>query len=636
MTSLSQANEARSSKRHKTETLKDAFNASEAWDRLIGYSKTGYASISEEDKDFILKSFGVFDRPATPEKFMIRVRVAGGALSVEQAMALAYCATAYGQNYIDITTRQQAELRYIRIEDMPDALKLLENVGLTSYQTGVDNFRNILIDPLDGLAYDNIIACRQILEEIQAVFLKNDKWITRLPRKFNIGINGSLSNRCNIFGQDFALSLAQKDGEYGFNLYLGGRVGTLAQSADMFVLPQEATSVFTAVASLFKTYGFRDNRNKNRLFYLIEAVGMDVFRTAIEEYLGHAMPHAGENLTQMDAGDHYGKIALKDGTCALYAAVPSGVFSGSDLLEAARVAQHQNGAIRLTIEQNLIITGITDEAEALRSPLFAKYPNHPSPYMANLIACAGTEHCPFGVIPNKPDAITMGEYLAREVPIENAKIRLYWSACIKGCGIHGAGDLGFLGCKTKHNGETTLGVDIFIGGSLSDTGSEGHLLLKGIVLEHAREYVAELMRVYKTLRDHHESFERFIRRLQIRYSNYAIAFMMRWNRLMQLQNLSAKLSLSLKSNGGSHRESEEIYTYGLELVYAMTGDRAYDVMEPFLEGKKPFRFDVKAIDASYHPYLAIIEKMVHPNPRERYEVFTEIVTDLSTLESSVS
>jgi ferredoxin-nitrite reductase len=174
MTTLLQAHEARSSKRHKIETVKDTFSASEAWERLIGYSKTGYASITDEDKEFVLKSFGVFDREATPEKFMVRVRIAGGALSVSQATALANASKLYGQDYIDITTRQQVELRYITIENMPECLALLESVGLTSYQTGVDNFRNVLIDPLDGLAYDNIIPCTPMLQEIQSVFLKND------------------------------------------------------------------------------------------------------------------------------------------------------------------------------------------------------------------------------------------------------------------------------------------------------------------------------------------------------------------------------------------------------------------------------------------------------------------------------
>ena len=630
MTSLSQANEARSIKRHKTETIKDTFNATEAWERLIGYSKTGYASITDEDKDFVLKSFGVFDRPATPERFMIRVRVTGGALSVEQAMALAYTASKYGQDYIDITTRMQIELRYITIEDLPEALKLLENVGLTSYQTGVDNFRNILIDPLDGLAMDNIIACRAILDEIQSIFLKNPEWISTLPRKFNIGLNGSLSNRCNIFGQDFALSLAQKEGVYGFNLYLGGRVGFLAQSADIFVLPHEAASIFEAVATLFKIYGFRDNRNKNRLKFLIDAVGMDEFRNAIELQLGRSLPSEGESLCSLEGGDHYGKITLKDSTYALYAAVPSGVFSGIDLLEAARIAQAQEGAIRFTIEQNLIITGIQDEAKALESPLFLKYPNRPSPYMANLIACAGTEHCPFGVIPNKPDAIDMGEYLSKEVPIHDAKVRLYWSACVKGCGIHGAGDLGFVGCKVPYNGKTVLGVDIFIGGTLSGEGGEGHLLLKGIVLEHAREYVAELMHQYRDHRVGKESLEKFIVRLQTRYTNASIGFLMRWNRQMRLENKrEALLSFNLKRHGGSHKEQDEIFEFGTLIVHNVTGENPYDTDEPLAEARKSYRHKSTELAS----YGSILEKMVEPNPLVRSKVFTEITVELKKLEN---
>lgn len=633
MISLMQANEQRSTKRHKTETLKDTFNAQEAWERLIGYSQSGYASITEEDKDYVLKSFGVFDRPATPERFMIRVRVAGGALSVEQAMALAYVAIRFGRDTIDITTRMQIELRYVRIEDLPEALKLLENVGLTSYQTGVDNFRNILLDPLDGLAMDNIISCRGIMEEMQAVFLKNSEWNTTLPRKFNIGINGSLSNRCNIFGQDFALSLAQKEGVYGFNLYLGGRVGFLAHSADIFVLPHEAASLFEAVASLFKTYGFRDNRNKNRLKFLIDAVGMDEFRKAIEAQLGRLLPHEGENLCAIEGGDHYGKIALKDGSFALYAAVPSGVFSGTDLNEAARLAQSQNGAIRLTVEQNLIITGIRDESAALTSPLFVKYPNRPSPYMANLIACAGTEHCPFGVIPNKPDAIAMGEYLAREVPLNDTKVRLYWSACVKGCGIHGAGDLGFVGCKVPRNGKTVLGVDIFIGGTLSNEGEEGKLLLKGIVLEEAPEYVAELMHEVALLRHPHESLEKFILRLRARYSNHAIGFLMRWNRLSRLGKNGALLHFNLHTHVGSHKEIDEIFAYGSDLIRTLIQKRPYEVEDPFAEGKKGFKFTKNELISDYAAYAPVIEKMVEPNPLKRFQVFTEIVTELNAISS---
>lgn len=622
MTSLMQAKEARNAKLHKTEAIKEAFDVDTAWKRLLEYAENGYASITDEDKDFVLKAFGVFDRPATPERFMIRVRVAGGALSVAQADAVAQVAHKFGQDYIDITTRQQIELRYIRIEDIPEALGILEAVGLTSYQTGVDNFRNIVIDPLDGLAMDNLISCHTILEEIQSVFLKSPEWILQLPRKFNIGLNGSLSNRCNVFGQDFALALAQKHGVYGFNLFLGGRVGVIAQNADMFVLPHEAKDVFVAVATLFKTYGFRDNRNKNRLKFLIEAVGMDEFRKAICESLGKEMSPAGETLCALEGGDHYGKIALKDGSFALYAAVPSGVFSGTAMQEAADLARTCGGAVRLSVEQNLIVTGISDEEKALTSNLFNRFPNRPSPYMANLVACAGSEHCPFGVIPGKPDAKEMAEYLSREVPIEDAKVRLYWSACIKGCGIHGAGDLGFVGCKVARNGKTALGVDIVIGGSLSGSGEEATLLIKGSLLEDAKEYVAELMREYAAHREAFESLESYIRRLRSIYSNYAIAFALRWNRMIRQKGLTC--FVAFKDKRGSLNERDEIFRFGRDLVHSLSGHHPYDTDEPLSERKKPFTFERASIEPALHPILPIIEKMVLPDPLERYQVFTEI------------
>jgi ferredoxin-nitrite reductase len=113
--------------------------------------------------------------------------------------------------------------------------------------------------------------------------------------------------------------------------------------------------------------------------------------------------------------------------------------------------------------------------------------------------------------------------------MEDAKIRLYWSACIKGCGVHGAGDLGFVGCKVPRDGKTVLGVDIFIGGSLSGEGEESKLFLKGIVLSEAPQYVAELMRLYRDLRFTSESLEQFIKRLRLQYEINEIADIVRHN-----------------------------------------------------------------------------------------------------------
>ncbi len=136
---------------------------------------------------------------------MIRVRIPGGKLTYKQAKKLGEVAQKYGNDYIDLTTRMQVELRFITIENLPTVLKELESVGILTFQTGVDNFRNIVQDPLDGVAFDNVIETWDILQKIQGIFLKKEEWICKLPRKFNIGINGSYSNRCNIYGHDACL-----------------------------------------------------------------------------------------------------------------------------------------------------------------------------------------------------------------------------------------------------------------------------------------------------------------------------------------------------------------------------------------------------------------------------------------------
>ena len=603
---LAQASSERNAKKHKTELLKEQFDPQGAWDRLLGYAQSGYDAMSDEDKDFIMKSFGVFDRPATPKMFMIRLRVPGGVLSPSQAEAIGEVAHRFGRDYIDITTRMQIELRYLTIENIPEALAILEREGLTSWQTGVDNFRNIVIDPLNGVSEDGVIDVYGIMVSLQALFLKQSAWITTLPRKFNTGISGSLSNRCNVFGQDFALVLARKGSVQGFNLYLGGKVGVLAKSANIFITPDQAPALFEAVATLFKVYGFRDNRNKNRLKFLIDAVGMETFRRAIEEQMGCTLLPEGETLSPVEGGDPVGRVIQKDGKYALFAAVPSGVFTGQAMMQAAALARDVEGTIRLSVEQNLYITHVPAERldMVLDSPFFKTYENVPSPYLANLIACAGTEHCPFGVIPNKPDAIAMSRYLAQAVPLEGTKIRMYWSACPKGCGIHGSGDLGFLGTKIVRNGKTALGVDLFIGGRLAHEAEEGKLLLKGVVLDEAKYYVETLMVMFKRNKIEGESFEGFARRLRSSYSLGAIGFAMRWNKVVGSCQDNGCLDLIPHERGVSE-ESDEIALVGIMLLKS---------------------YGQRKTEASL-----IISKMTEPDPAIRYTHFSQISADVEKL-----
>ncbi|ACO03606.1 MAG TPA: ferredoxin--nitrite reductase [Persephonella sp.] len=631
MERLIKISEEKNKRLNKIEQLKERYSAEEAFERIKIYAQKGFSSIPEHDLNFFLKNFGIFYRPSTPERFMIRVRVPGGRLKKEQAIEIGRIAREFGRDYIDITTRMQVELRYIRIEDIPVILERLESVGITTYQTGVDNFRNIVQDPLDGLSFDNVITTWDILQKIQSIFLKNPEWLCKLPRKFNISINGSFSNRCNAFGHDLCFVLAEKNGIFGFNVYLGGKVGEVAKPADLFLTGDLVPTFFEGVGKIYRKYGFRDSRNRNRIKYLIDAVGMKEFINAVENEIGIEFQKSGRTLTELDGGDHPEKIQLKDGSFAVHVVVPAGIFSGSDLLEAVRIIEENgNGEIRFTVEQNFYITGIKDPESIKDYPLFKKYRNRSTAYFTNLTACAGTEHCPFGIIPNKPDAIKLADYLSEKYPLDSSegKIRMYWSACQKGCGIHGMGDLGFVGVKFKKDGKVVTGVDIYYGGTVIGESTEGKLLLRSIPLDQISSYIEQIVKIYIELKKEKESFEKFYKRVLSRISKEALRFIIIFNNL--IKNDYPQLSLTVNSSVlNRSSEEEEIFTLGFQLYRRATGKNPYsrnNILEIY-DQPEPER------PSKLNPYIpkkleSVILRMITKDNKKRYRVFTEIEEDL--------
>ncbi len=629
MKSLEKAFNTRDTKRNKIEKLKQTKMPASVFEKITQFAKDGYDSISAEDRGYFLKCFGIFDKPATPNEFMMRIRVPGGRLNHEQANKIAQISKDFGRDYIDLTTRAQIELRYLSIEDMPMVLKSLQSVGITPYQTGVDNFRGIVCDPLDELGYDNVLPSYKLLLKLQEKFLYNQEWISTLPRKFNTSITGSITNRCNAFGHDCCFVLAQKDGIYGYNMYLGGRVGKIAQDADIFLQNEEEVLIaYDAITELYKRYGFRDNRNRNRLFFLVESVGMEAISQAIREYSGKDFATSGITLTRINNEDaSQSKSSLRDGTFALHVGVMAGVFSGSDLLRASELSKkYGSGDIRLDIEQNLFLMNIKkDNLKAILSEeFFEKYKNRNSAYATNLIACAGQKHCQFGVIPNKPDAISMAKYLEEKVPLpEDAKVRMYWSGCVKGCGLHDLADIGFEGCKAKVDGISEHGVHIYIGGKLGGHARIGKAILKAVPLRFAKFHVESLALEYARMRKKSESFEEFNTRVLSQYSKAYIGFMMKLLTYIRQKKLDIKIGFKDTTKTGKN-ENFEIFELGRVLYKEITKEEPYDLYENFMPIKS-FR-GVKKIDYKKANIEENFAKMVFDmiKEKDRAKVFSEI------------
>ncbi len=633
MTILESAKEARSKKINKIEAIKTEVLPQNTYKRLEEIASAGWDNLSKEDSSFYLKCFGYFIKDGD---FMLRVRIPGGKLTHTQAKKIGEVALKHGNDYIDLTTRMQLELRYIKIEDIATVIKELDSVGITTYQTGIDNLRNIVTDPLDGYAHDNIIHTQPLLEQMQAVFLKKSEYIGTLPRKFNGAILGSLSNSCNIYGHDCSFVLAQKDGIWGFNLYLGGKVGEQATCANTFVEQNEVAELFEAIINTYKKYGYRDNRNKNRLHYLLKDVGNDSFMNAVYTLLGKERKSAGVNMVQsqpINFGSN--KILTRDGKFAMKLTVASGIFSGNDMINASEVSETVgDGNLRIDIGQNLWILGVSTPEEFEQTVLAQKYKKFNNIYFNNMIACAGTATCSFGVIPNKPDAIEMSSYLNREVLLENGLVRINWSACPKGCGIHGVADIGLEGCKAKDSeGNRVDGVHIFFGGKVTKEAKEAYVLHKALPIPEAKEHIKYLIKTYAKFKRVNESFEIFEERFFSNYSHQAIAFFTKINFYMQSVDLKVEFELE-KEPKSLGNEEHEVFYFGLKLFKLLTGENRFDG----IDGLEPIKVKPRKIKENevtkLNPKVPLslseaIYLMTHEDRSKRAKVFTELKSYLT-------
>jgi len=636
MEALQKALEARSKKVNKVETTKELKAPMDVYKKIEEIAAAGYEGLAKEDSAYFLKCFGLFDKG---DYFMLRVRVPAGQLSHEQAIRIGEVAKKYGDDYIDISTRMQIVLRYIKIENIANVLKELKVAGLTTFQTGADNTRNTVSDPLDGLAYDNIIETKPIIDTLEKRFIENPEWISTLPRKFNIGILGSLSNSCNIFGHDCCFVLAQKNGTFGFNIFLGARVGVQARDADLFVRVEEIPAFYTALLNVYKTYGYRDNRNKNRLHFLLTDVGVPAFVEAVKKESGCTFAEGGVTMVQsQNIALGANKVLLKDGTFAYKIIVPSGIFSGTDLIESAHTAKtFGSGDIRLTYDQNLYLIHVpTENLNSLEdSELVKKYAQYHNLYFQDMIACAGIQTCSFGVIPNKPDAIEMAHFLNSKVAIENANVRMNWSACPKGCGVHGIADIGFEGCKAKDTeGNRVDGVHIFLGGKITREAQEAHTLHKALPITEAKHHVKYLLKTYAEHKLRAETYEAFDDRfLSKNYSFQALGFFTKINYILN-DKLKLEIPFELdKEPTTSKREEYELFTFGLKLFKLLTGEKRFESvtgLKPTLvRPRKISRDEVSKINPKVPAKLSeVIYTMTHENQSERAQVFSELLVAL--------
>ncbi|HEY9298432.1 MAG TPA: ferredoxin--nitrite reductase, partial [Phormidium sp.] len=268
--------------------------------QLEDFAKIGWEAMDEGDRDYRLKWLGVFFRPVTPGKFMLRLRLPHGIISADQMRVLAEIVQRYGSDgNADITTRQNLQLRGIRLEDIPEIFQNLKVAGLTTVQSGMDNVRNITGSPVAGIDADELFDTRELVQQVQDMITNNGEGnaeFTNLPRKFNIAIAGCRDNSVHAEINDIAFVPAFSGETFGFNVLVGGFFSAKRCDAaiplNAWVTPEEVVSLCRAILEVFRDNGLRANRQKARLMWLIDEWGINKFRSEVEKQLGKTLKEA--------------------------------------------------------------------------------------------------------------------------------------------------------------------------------------------------------------------------------------------------------------------------------------------------------------------------------------------------------
>jgi ferredoxin-nitrite reductase len=469
------------------------------------FARIGWEAMDETDREHRLKWLGVFFRPVTPGKFMMRLRAPSGITNSDQLRVLGDIIQRYGdEGTADITTRQSIQLRGIRIEDLPEIFRKMAAVGLTSMQSAMDNVRNITGSPVAGIEAGELYDTRELIQELQDRIISKGEGnpeFSNLPRKFNIAIAGCRDNSVHAEINDLAFVPAFKDDVFGFNVLVGGFFsGKRCDAAipmDVWVAPEDVVEFSLSILRLFRDCGPRANRTKARLMFLIDEWGIEKFRVESERVHGKTLLTAApKDEIEWEKRDHIGVYPQKQaGFNYVGLHIPVGKLNASDFFELARLAEvYGAGELRFTVEQNAIIPHVSDAKllTLLSEPTLEKFQVNPGNLTRTVVSCTGAQFCNFAMIETKQYAVSVIDTVEAKVDVPKP-VRIHWTGCPNSCGQPQVADIGLMGAKVRKDGKTVDAVDIFMGGTVGKDAKLGEKVMKGIPISDLDTVLVDLL-----------------------------------------------------------------------------------------------------------------------------------------------
>jgi sulfite reductase (ferredoxin) len=510
------------------------------------YAREGFDAIDPTDLRGRLRWWGLYTqrrpgidggRTATlePEElddeyFMLRVRIDGGAVSLEQLRVLAGISARYARGTADITDRQNIQYHWIRIEDVPAIWATLEAAGLQSTEACGDTPRVILGSPLAGIAFDEIIDGSPAIQEIQRRYV-GDPSLANLPRKFKTAISGSPHQDVAHEIHDVAfVGIDHPEYGPGFDLWVGGGLSTnpmLAQRLGAFVPLEDVAEVWFGVIRVFRDYGYRRLRTRARLKFLVADWGPEKFREVLEtEYLGRRLQDCPPPPPPpLGRRDHIGVHKQRRGRFYVGAAPTVGRISGSVLHGLADAVERAGSdRIRFTPEQKVVILDVEapkvadllDDLDALGLSARA------SAFRRGTMACTGIEFCKLAIVETKATAAHLIEELEKrfsDVPglftADAPALTINVNGCPNSCARAQIADIGLKGVQLPNPldpaGPTVEGFQIHLGGGLGVHAGFGRKV-RGLKTTSADlpDYVERVVRRWLQQRADGEAFAEWV------------------------------------------------------------------------------------------------------------------------------
>lgn len=502
-------------KRNPVERLKREKSPLGMLDEIPALIATGYADVAEEDL-VRLKWWGLYHDKPKIGTFMLRIKLPAGRITPEQLRAVGELSTTYGRDAGELTTRQTIQLHYLELASLPAVFERLREAGLTTAGACGDAVRNVTGCPLAGLAHDELFDVTPLLDEVTAFFYGHPEY-SDLPRKHKITI-AACAHRCNA-PEINCISLvgAFRNGEPGFAVLVGGGLSSvprLARELGVWIREEEALPVLRALLDAWKEdLRYRVSRVKARLKFMVDDRGPEGMRAEVEQRLGYALPDFTLPPLEGEPSDHMGVAPEhRPGRSSVGAPAHLGLVSGSQLIRLAGLAESVAGDIRVTRQQNFVLTGVPD-ADLER--VFASldeigFPVDANRLRAGSIGCTGEPHCNFAVTETKSRLGTLIEHLESRFGDEVSGLRLNLDGCPHACGQHWVGDLGFQGTTVRDaEGKRRQAYDILLRGALGPAAAIGRPVFRRVPTEDLDDAVAGLIVGWLDGRVESESFRSF-------------------------------------------------------------------------------------------------------------------------------